>query len=204
MPWKPGRATEQFLDKETGTGHVDDITSLYNAAGQITATTNIQDGTATDRQCYTYDQLGELTQAWTDTAGVAVTGSPSVPNIGHCTTTTPTLATVGGPAPYWQTFGTGSGLASNSAGNRTTETDHDTTGGGNDTARTFTYTGSQPDTLTSQSHTGPGASTDTYTYYADGSTKNRIIAGGPNQSLTYTPQGQTESITDSSVGRRRL
>ncbi len=67
-----------------------------------------------------------------------------MPNIGHCTTANPSAATVGGPAPYWQTF------HDNPSGNRDTETDHDPTGNtANDITRAYGYNaaGSQPDEL---------------------------------------------------------
>lgn len=191
-----GRVTEQFLDKQTGTGHVDDIKNLYDAAGMVTATSDVVDGAATDRQCYSYDQLGQLTQAWTDTAGTTTAGSPSVPNMGGCVTTNPTAATIGGPAPYWQTY------AYDTSGNRTTETDHDPTGNTtNDIGRTYAYNqgGTKPDQLRSEAHTGPGAGTDSYTLDTAGNTTTRTIAGGPNQTLTYTPLNMTSSVTDTAA-----
>ena len=187
------RATEQTVDKESSATHVDDISNYFNAAGKITATRDVIDGTSTDLQCYTRNQLGQLTAAWSDTAGVTTAPSPSVPGIGSCTSATPSAATVGGPAAYWQTFGY------DASANRATETDHDTTGNSaNDVTRTLAYggVGSQPDQLQSDAHTGPGAGTDTFTYDSAGQTKTRSISGVPAQSLTYTAASQTASVTD--------
>jgi RHS repeat-associated protein len=188
-----GRVTEQFLDKESGSTHVDDLTNLYNPAGEITAATDVRDGTSTDLQCYDYNQIGQLTDAWTDTAGVTTTPSPSVPNVGHCTTATPSTSTLGGPEPYWETY------HYNTAGNRDTATTHDPGGNTtNDIARTFAYNpvGSRPDLLQSQTHTGPGAGTDSYGYDLAGQTTTRTIAGGPHQTITYTPLHQTATVSD--------
>ena len=71
-----GRPIETFLDKENGTSHVDDITPTWNSAGQITSSKDVQDGVTTDLQCYTYNTLGQLTTAWTDTAGTTTAASP--------------------------------------------------------------------------------------------------------------------------------
>jgi RHS repeat-associated protein len=188
-----GRVSEQFLDKESAATHVDDVTSLFNAAGQVTATTDVQDGTATDRQCYRYNQLDQMTDAWSDTGGVVVTPSPAITNIGHCVDTTPASSTVGGPGAYWQTY------HYNSAGDRDTETDHDPSGvTANDVASTYNYSavGTQPDLLRNQAHTGPGAGTDGYGYDLAGQTTTRSIAGAVNQTITYTPLRQTATISD--------
>ncbi|MBT2469567.1 hypothetical protein J7E97_17215 [Streptomyces sp. ISL-66] len=70
-----GRLRNQYLDKQTSqTGAVQQTGYTYNDAGQITSVTNIPDNTpsATDRQCFTYDSLGRMTTAWTDTAGITV------------------------------------------------------------------------------------------------------------------------------------
>ncbi len=50
--------------------------------------------------------------------------------------------------------------------------------------------------MRTDAHTGPGAGTDSYTYDAAGQTKTRIIAGGPNQTIGYTPDEKTASVSD--------
>ncbi len=189
-----GRVTEQFLDKQSGSTHVDDVVNLYTASGRQTATTDVQHASLTDRQCFSYDQLGQLTAAWTDTAGTHTAASPSVPNIGGCDTVTPSSSTVGGPAAYWQTY------QYNASGNRTSTVDKALDGVvAHDVNHNYSYTGTatQPDTLQSVVHSGPGtAGTDTYTYDAAGNTKTRTIAGGPNQTLSYDTRNHTSTVND--------
>jgi hypothetical protein len=87
--------------------------------------------------------------------------------------------TVGGTlAPFWQSW------TYDAAGNRLTQTDHDTTGNtGNDTKTTYTYppAGSatdQPHTLTSTSATGPNAGANTASYGYDTTGNTTGITGG--------------------------
>jgi len=145
------RVTESFLDAENdSTGHLDDTSTYWDAAGQITAQNDVEDdGANTDLQCYTYDGQGRLTAAWTDTGGVSAAASPSVPNIGGCKSASPSAATNGGPAPYWETYAYDPN--GQSSGNRSTVTDYNTSGTittqqsyGYNTA---TGTTGQPDTL---------------------------------------------------------
>ncbi|MFC1416245.1 RHS repeat domain-containing protein [Streptacidiphilus cavernicola] len=201
-----GRAVESFLDKENGTGHVDDTTTLWNAAGKITAEQDVQDaGTATDLQCFTYNGQGQLATAWTDTAGTSTAASPSVPNIGGCKTSSPSASSNGGPAPYWESY------SYDADGNRTGLTTHDTTGA-TTSSQVSTYpagaggqTG-QPDTVQSVATTnGTGTTTAAYGYNPDGSTKSVAVkntAGTTtsNQAYTYDAQGRTSSVTDSTTG----
>jgi RHS repeat-associated protein len=201
------RATTTVLDKENGTGHVDNIGTWWNQAGKITAQQDIQDNsTATDRQCYTYNGQDQLTTAWTDKNGITSAASPSVPNIGACKSSAPSASTNGGPAPYWETY------SYDADGNRTGLTTHDTTGTVTGT-QTSTYpvatgTTGQPDTAqttTTQDSTGTTTATSTYAYNPDGSTKNRTTVNGggtttSNQNFTYTPDGRTNTVTDTTTG----
>ena len=94
-----GRITKQVLDKQTAAAHVDDITTRWNTAGLITAVSDTQDGAATDLQCYQYNTQGQLTQAWTDTAGTTQQPSPLVP---ACSTRPrPTCSSRGPTWPCW-------------------------------------------------------------------------------------------------------
>ncbi|MFE3506377.1 RHS repeat domain-containing protein, partial [Kitasatospora sp. NPDC059160] len=65
-----GRLLTQYVDKQTATtGTVQNTTYAYNPAGRITAVRTIPDNSPdrTDLQCFTYDYLGRLTTAWSDT-----------------------------------------------------------------------------------------------------------------------------------------
>ncbi|KQV11412.1 hypothetical protein ASE03_30440 [Kitasatospora sp. Root187] len=127
-----GRPVSQFVDKQTAaTGAVQQNTYAYNASGQLTAVRSIPDNTpsATDLQCFAYDHLGRLTTAWSDTGTLTLAPQPTVGNQGSCANTTPTSgahaparATVGGPAPYWQSY------TYDLTGNRKQLVQHDPTG----------------------------------------------------------------------------
>ena len=197
------RPTEQILDKETGTGHVDDTTTYWNLAGKVAAQQDIQDNSAaTDTQCYTYDAQGRLATAWTDTKGTTSAASPSIPNIGGCTSTTPSAATNGGPAPYWESY------TYDASGNRTQLTSYNTTGTVTAT-QTSTYpsavtgTTGQPDTVQSTSTaTTSGTTATSYAYDTAGNTTGRTVTapGGAttsNETLSYDPAGRTSKVTDS-------
>lgn len=197
-----GRPVETFLDKENGTSHVDDITTTWNAAGQITSAKDVQNGTSTDLQCYLYNTLGQLTTAWTDTAGTTTAASPSVANMGGCTSQTPSAATIGGPAPYWKSY------TYDTAGDRSGETDHDLAGNtAADVVHTYAYpaatgTGGGPNQLSSVAAkvNGTVTGTDSYVYNVDGSVHSRTLASGPNESFTYDAAGRTASVTDATTG----
>ncbi|WP_305068068.1 RHS repeat domain-containing protein [Kitasatospora sp. A2-31] len=126
-----GRLLTQYIDKQTATnGTVQNTTYAYNQAGQITAIRTIPNNTpaATDLQCFTYDYLGRLTTAWSDT-GQLDQPTPSLAGQGACANTTPTSGavapaktTVGGSAAYWQDY------TYDLTGNRTKLINHDPAG----------------------------------------------------------------------------
>ncbi|GAA0713816.1 hypothetical protein Drose_26090 [Dactylosporangium roseum] len=62
-------------------------TYTYDNADNTTGTSDAPAGQTSD-QCFTYDYLRRLTQAWTPASGVCAAA--------------PTIAGLGGPAPYWQ------------------------------------------------------------------------------------------------------
>ncbi|CNG76713.1 Cell wall-associated polypeptide CWBP200 [Mycobacterium tuberculosis] len=152
----------------------------YTDAGTITSITDVsRDGT--DNQCYLYDHLQRLTQAWAQGTTDACA-------------TEPTDAVIGGPAPYWQTF------TYDSAGNRTGETRHGI-GGTTDTVRTYTYApAGQGNSLTQVSQTGPtGQRTDTYAYDATGNTTKRAIDASPTntgQTFEWDTEGELSKVTE--------
>ncbi|WUH89250.1 sugar-binding protein [Streptomyces sp. NBC_00433] len=178
--WGSQRLSNSRVDRQDVPGTDKSATYGYDAAGDITSLTDVsRDGT--DAQCFQYDYLGRLTEAWAQgAAGCAVTPSAQV---------------LGGPAPYWQSFGY------DKAGDRTKETDHSATGNAaQDTVSTYTYpapTAPQPHTLSQVRTTGPGGTTvGSYTYDAVGDTATRP-AGGVEQTLTWDGEGRlTQVATD--------
>jgi RHS repeat-associated protein len=162
-----------------------DATSYsYDASGDMIAETDTRNGTQTETQCFDYNTLDQLTQAWTATDDCAA--DPASNN----------GATVGDGVPggaYWSSW------VFNPLGQRTSETDYNLTGGKN-TVTGYSYNGngdSQPNTLTGTSTTSPsGTSTASYSYDPDGNTVTRDLPAG-NQKLTWTDDGKLATDTTS-------
>ncbi len=171
--------TESLTEREQGITRVDDVNYGYDPSGNVTSIADTYSAdSSTDRQCFRYDGLRELTQAWS-TADSA------------CPTTAG--ADVGGPAPYWQTFGY------DIVGNRTNQTQHGT-GGAGDTNVTEGYPAAgsaQPHAVQTIATAAPNGSTSTaaYTYDPLGDTTGRPVADGSNQRLTWNAEGALGSVT---------
>ncbi|MEU8144245.1 polymorphic toxin-type HINT domain-containing protein [Nonomuraea sp. NPDC048901] len=162
-----------------------DATYDYDDAGDITRITDVsRDGT--DNQCFRYDHLRRLTDAWTQ----ATDGC----------TTDPGSASLGGPAPYRTAY------TFDASGNRATETQYDTSNKLG-TTRTYAYAGGtgvgtsykghQLATVTTQ--TGTGGRTDSYAYDATGNTTRRTTAAG-DQTLSWDVEGHLTKVADAGTG----
>ncbi|XVV05954.1 polymorphic toxin-type HINT domain-containing protein [Actinosynnema sp. CA-248983] len=179
------RPTQTTLAAQTADGQIDDTRYTYDAIGNVTKTVNTQGrvGQAPVRtQCYKYDALRRLSDAWTATDDCAATP-----------TTTPGQANIGGPTPYWTSWTFEPG------GLRTTQTQHALPGAtGGDTTTTYTYptTGTtRPHSLTSATTTGPSGSTlSTYGYDQSGNTTRRTLASG-EQTLTWDKENRLDTVT---------
>ncbi|WP_203664267.1 RHS repeat domain-containing protein [Actinocatenispora rupis] len=175
-------ATRRLTETKTTTAAtpatVTDAHYTYDPSGNITST---QDTTTGDTQCYTYDYLQRLTQAWT-------------PNASATCASTPTTDNLGGPAAYWQSY------QYDATGNRTQLVNHASlTTAGKASTTTYTYPkpgGKQPHTLLSATTTNStGDTTATYSYDPAGNTTSRPGATG-DQTLTWGPEGKLSSVTD--------
>jgi RHS repeat-associated protein len=192
-----GLLTDASLQTADITSPVDDTQYTYDPAGNPRTQTETRNvtiptgGTSTvsETQCFGYDALDRLTQAWTATDGCKADPSS---NSG---------ATVGdgiSGAAYWTTW------KYNPLGLRTTENDHGL-GGAADTATSYSYDGNsagQPDTLTSTNTTGGDTGTASYTYDADGNVKSRTITdtATTSQQLTWNDDGTLQKITSTPGG----
>ncbi|WP_330186103.1 RHS repeat-associated core domain-containing protein [Dactylosporangium sp. AC04546] len=150
----------------------------YDAAGNVK---NIRElnaaGATVSNQCFNYDTLRELTEAWTTTSGTCQAS--------------PSTGVVGGPDPYWTSYSYDTATS-----NRTAELRHAVTGG-TDTTRTYAYTTTgKPHALSTVTATGGGTGTDTYQYDAAGNTTTRSITGKPGQALTWDNEGHLATVTD--------
>ncbi|MEU1183817.1 RHS repeat-associated core domain-containing protein [Streptomyces sp. NPDC005820] len=155
--------------KAADTTVIADVRYGYDAAGNVL---RVADGAVGDTQCFRYDYLRRLTEAWAVAAG-------------ECGDV-PELSVLGGPAPYWQSF------RYDKVGNRTSEVRH---AAGGDTTRSYAYPvagGVQPHTVRSVVTSGPGGSrTDTFGYDASGNITQR-----PGQVLDWDAEGHLASVTE--------
>ncbi|MFG1610898.1 RHS repeat-associated core domain-containing protein [Actinoplanes sp. NPDC049265] len=182
------RMTTRTVSRTQGIGPVvDKTTYTYDPSGNPLSATNEQSetgNTVTDSQCYRYNTLVRLTQAWTSTGACP---SPE--------TAQPPQGTVAsGAGSYWQSF------SYDAVGNRTQLVDHSTTGGA-DTTTAYGHgcqincdlTGAQPDTLTS---TTGGSQAGTFRYNAAGQLLQRTPtnANTPGQNLTWNSEDRLAEV----------
>ncbi|MFE7504157.1 RHS repeat-associated core domain-containing protein [Promicromonospora sp. NPDC057488] len=153
--------------------HAGNLTSVFD-----TPAAN-QGGRTHDRQCYRYDGLRRLTQAWT-------------PATVQCATD-PATANLGGAAPYWHTY------THDTVGNRTQVVENALPNG--TAAQTQTYTrptpgenAVRPHSVTSVATTGRGAGTSSYSWDASGNMTGRNLAGQPAQQLSWDVEGELADV----------
>jgi RHS repeat-associated protein len=181
------RVTDVRLSAAKAPPQIDDTSYTYDPAGNLTSSTDVQGpaGSPTQRQCFAYDALDRLAQAWT---------------AGDCSAQ-PTSAAISGVTPYWTSWTFGP------AGLRKTQVQHALAGATADTTTTYTYPAPntpQAHTLSSTTTSGPSGTSNTgYTYDAVGNTRTRTLPTG-QQTLTWNEDGrlatdQTDTGTTSYV-----
>ncbi|MFJ6622725.1 RHS repeat-associated core domain-containing protein [Kitasatospora sp. NPDC091335] len=206
-----GRLINSYLDRQLGTTTLDRTSYTYTPSGRITSVSDLQNATGTDTQCFTFDHLGRLTNAWTDTGGTVTrpsgswsdtsgsttgSGAPtSVPGIGGCNNANgpavsgnPAKPSVGGPAPYWQSY------TYDATGNRTGLTQHDPAGDTTKdvtTVQTFGAPGSF-NTRTNAPNTGGGTGGP----HALLTSTTTSSAGTKKATYQYDALGNTTAVTD--------
>ncbi len=164
----------------------------YDNAGNITTIREKSVGIE-ERQCFTYDPIGQLTKAWTakdqESCSAGPVGADGTVNV----------AAGKDNAGYWQEY------EYDLLGNRTKLVDKDLTGAtAKDATSTYTYgkaDGSQPGTLTkvTKNYTTPTGAQVTAEaerlYTLTGSTAQvASLQNGDTQSLAWTYDGQIERI----------
>jgi RHS repeat-associated protein len=145
-------------------------------ASNVTAVTEYADtATADEIECYRYDGHRRLTEAWTRPGGTNCVDAPS-------------LAGLGGPAPYWHSW------SYTSAGTIDTFTLH--ASGGN-VQLDYAYPaagGVRPHAVSSVTN---GPSVRPYTYDAAGNTTSRINpTTGNTQTFAWDVEGRMSSVTE--------
>ncbi|MEU6291741.1 polymorphic toxin-type HINT domain-containing protein [Streptomyces sp. NPDC046988] len=173
------RLTQTFTQDHTHDYHLQELKYGYDQAGNVTSISDLTalGGTSSpETQCFTYDGHQRLTEAWT-------------PTTQNCTDPR-NVSALSGPAPYWTSY------TYNTAGQRTTETEHTSTAA---TKTTYCYTNTnQPHTLT-----GTTTKTDctnperTYTYDTTGNTTQRPGAtDDATQNLAWSDEGKLTQVTE--------
>ncbi|MEV4135448.1 RHS repeat-associated core domain-containing protein [Dactylosporangium sp. NPDC049742] len=174
--------------KSVGSAYVADAEYKYDDAGNLIKIDDNPLNGQRDTQCFQYDHVQRLKQAWT-------------PQSGDCSTA-PASTPMGGPAPYWQEWDFGAATdAKGRTGSRLKEIDHLTPTGLQTTDYTYPaqgVAGTQPHLLkgsTLKNSTGQVLKTSTYEYDKTGNTTSRP---GPNgqQDLQWDVEGHLTSVTD--------
>ncbi|MHA6757497.1 RHS repeat-associated core domain-containing protein [Streptacidiphilus sp. PAMC 29251] len=181
------RLTDRQVSRTQAPGPlVDDTQYTYDASGNPTSTSSLQSetgNTATDRQCYSYDSLDRLANAWTTSSSACPAGA-AAPAAGTTSTTA---------GSYWQSF------SYDAVGDRSQSVDH-ATGTGADATTVYhdgctgtCVNGPQPHTLTATT----GANPTTLTYDADGNllTRGPTAGTGTGQSLVWDDEGNLQQVT---------
>jgi RHS repeat-associated protein len=178
-----GSLTQQ--DTQTGTAQteVDDLNYTYNDVQDVTseADSPAGDTAATDVQCFQYDYLNRLVQAWAQ----ASTGCPA----------TPSASAEGGAAPYWESY------SYNTIGNLTGITSTTPAGAVTTTSDTYPAAGAaHPHGITGQFVTTSAGTTSTsYGYDSDGDLTS-VNATSQDQALTWNDAGQLTQDTITPAG----
>ncbi|HEV3379551.1 MAG TPA: RHS repeat-associated core domain-containing protein, partial [Trebonia sp.] len=162
----------------TGTAktNVDDTTYTYDDDGQVTSVDDSQSGGASVQdQCFQYDYLGRLTQAWSQ-------GTSS------CSPGPSQTAESGAAAPYWEQF------QYDSQNNMTQEVS--TPASGPATTVTSAFAAGTHELSSQSSVTGSGtAAATTYKWDAAGDMTSAASPSG-SQTLAYGDDGSLSSVTN--------
>jgi RHS repeat-associated protein len=167
-----GNLTQQDTQAGTAETSVDDLNYTYNDVSDVTSEADTPAGaaSATDVQCFTYDYLGRLVQAWAQgSAGCA---------------SAPSASAEGGAAPYWETY------SYSTTGNLTGTTSTTPAGAVTTTSDAYPAAGAaQPHAISGQSvTTSSGTTTSSYGYAANGDLTT--VTGAQDQALTWNDAGQ--------------
>ncbi|WP_239127221.1 RHS repeat-associated core domain-containing protein [Asanoa siamensis] len=184
------RIRRTTVKPEGAPGTVSDRGYDYFDSGAIRAIADTPQVGNGDNQCFRYDALRRLTSAWTPKAGVACGTAPSVANLG-------------GPAPYWLDW------AFDAVGNRTKEVSRAAAG---DTTRTYTLPAGGPDAVrphavTRVTTSAPGQPDLVTNYGYDnsgnttcrptGTAANACPTGTTSQTLSWDAESRVAGITAS-------
>lgn len=175
------RLTDFRLSRDAvGAPNVAHLQYEYDDAGNILSIADaVEDAPGEqERQCFVYDHLRRLTEAWAQ-AG-----------LDQCAEQ-PSTEAMGGPAPYWSSY------TFDVSGNRLSETRHGT--GGEAITSDYAYPaagGPQPHTLSTVTTEGQ---VDSYGYDPAGNLISRTV-DGKTETIAWDAAGKPISITDEDAG----
>ncbi|WP_262008174.1 ricin-type beta-trefoil lectin domain protein [Streptomyces sp. FIT100] len=196
---RTGELTESIVDRESITDttvvpdrRVNSRKYAYDPAGNVTSIADTSNS-VTDRQCFTYDHLGQLTEAWTAPGASCKAAGKATAEPAYADGTKNVTASSNG---YWQSY------SYDEVGNRKELVKHDPAFDvAKDATTTYTYgENGKPHTLTSLSSTytsdaGAEIIEDAaFEYDESGNTTSRTF-GGDEQALTWTWDGKVEKVT---------
>ncbi|WP_284581613.1 RHS repeat-associated core domain-containing protein [Streptomyces sp. 2P-4] len=184
------RLTRQVYDREKAPGRISDTSYEYDTIGNILKITDKEGPEAsgtTDTQCFAYDYMRRMSDAWTATDDCAAKPGAAGPG---------SKPKVGGPNPYWSSY------SFDAAGNRIKEVQHSPTGGtAKDVTRDYKYGTpgkAAANRLQQLGTTGPqGVRSDSFTYDEAGNTDKRTIQGN-TQDFDWDTEGRLAKVTEGS------
>ncbi|MFC8242265.1 RHS repeat domain-containing protein [Streptomyces chartreusis] len=225
---RTGRLQRTVADRETAAPHrITDSYYSYDASGTITSNArklSNATGSTWDAQCFTYDVMGELVNAWTSKVTPAGNGTgcqsangaswgyrtdfeassgpvADAPDTATDTSSPDTSLTssLAASAPDTDTVATGAtayrqSFTFNWLGNRATKTEHDPADQAKSVTYTYGYGAAQPHTMKWAS-SNPSGTGSSYTYDATGNTTSRSLHN-TTQDLTWTSENKLNTITD--------
>jgi RHS repeat-associated protein len=165
------RLAEQKTQTGTAQATLDDLHYGYDSSGNVTSEADTPAAGPADVQCFQYDYLGRLVQAWAQGATGCV-GTPSA-------------SAEGGAAPYWNAY------TYNTVGNLTGIVATTPTGAVTTTTDGYPAAGAaRPHAITTAQVTGPSGTTNSsYVYDASGHLST-VTATAQNQAMTWNDAGQ--------------
>ncbi|HVK26542.1 MAG TPA: RHS repeat-associated core domain-containing protein [Actinokineospora sp.] len=175
------RVSQITMTAIKATPQIDDVVYTYDPAGNLTKAHNVQGASTKRTECFNYDGLARLTQAWTSATENACATTPAAGNVG------------GGVTPYWTTW------EFNPVGSRTKQVQHQVSGGVTADTTTTYNPFVPPETgprhaVKSTATTGPaGPPSTSYAYDAAGNTTNRTLPG-VTQKLDWDPTGRLATV----------
>jgi RHS repeat-associated protein len=170
------RLSNLLAQRATATEHdVTNRTFSYGPDDSITKVADTPQGAKADVQCFRYDYLQRLSDAWT----------PANSDCGPA----PSATALNGAAPYWTSW------TFDPNGNRVNQTQHTATG---DTTATTTYPAAgqlRPHAAQMVSTVGTATKNTGYTYDKSGNTLTKGPSGSA-QTFTYDSEGHVASVAE--------